>query len=176
MPCVLLLILTVPLIFPPGPCSIDTLARASSPKTERAWRLAERNPQSPLRDDRGVRQFMLVDFCMWVKYSLRSLDKWARTTLEDKKRLRGYIRHRGMNNDLVFPLKLAPHLPEAWIVGVSRRDVIENVDPDLVQDDRLFGVRPSVIDYRAKDHSGFRGGDLDVSSDALLGIRTNGVV
>lgn len=55
------------LAFPSGVFSTDTLTRASSPKTDRAYRLAARKLQSPLRAAAGVRHFMLVEEMMWSR-------------------------------------------------------------------------------------------------------------
>lgn len=73
MPWVLLRIRIWPAMGASPGFSIERFASASSPKILLAYMFAERKPQSPSNCFSGVRQLMLVDAMMCLRYSLKSL-------------------------------------------------------------------------------------------------------
>ncbi len=70
MPCVLERILIKPPNLPLGNFSMETFTNASSPKTERAYRFADKKAMSPSRADSGERHLMFVHAMMWSRKAL----------------------------------------------------------------------------------------------------------
>lgn len=67
IPCVFDRMRTCPVNVPSASFSIDRFASASSPKSDRAYKFADKNPQSPSSAASGVRQAMLVEDMMWAR-------------------------------------------------------------------------------------------------------------
>lgn len=110
--------------------SIDKLASASSPNRLRAHRLADKKSQSPERAASGVRQAMLVDFMMWLRYWRRSLGGSGMVSIAGWKEEGKVLRYGGADVDLVLPLELSPHASElcdSRQVQLVSRDWIKNI-------------------------------------------------
>lgn len=91
IPCVLLRILTWPCIKPvPSTFSILKFANASSPKTLRAYKLADKKSHSPERAASGVRHAIFVDFMICARYWRRSLRVIKLESQRYTERLTGY--------------------------------------------------------------------------------------
>mmetsp|Transcript_21988 Transcript_21988/g.51126 ORF Transcript_21988/g.51126 Transcript_21988/m.51126 type:complete len:255 (+) Transcript_21988:250-1014(+) len=72
-----------------------------------------------------------------------------------------------VHSHLVLPLELGPHGAEEEVGARRGRDVVHDVDVDIVQHDaRAVSVERArrVVDDRAEDDAGLRGGHLDVGA------------
>mmetsp|Transcript_10832 Transcript_10832/g.28114 ORF Transcript_10832/g.28114 Transcript_10832/m.28114 type:complete len:938 (-) Transcript_10832:320-3133(-) len=83
-----------------------------------------------------------------------------------------------VDGHLVLPLELGPHRAEGEVRARRWRDVVHDVDVDVVQHDaRAVGVRGAggVVHDRAEDDARLGGGDLDVGADRARLARCEGV-
>mmetsp|Transcript_6423 Transcript_6423/g.12463 ORF Transcript_6423/g.12463 Transcript_6423/m.12463 type:complete len:1013 (-) Transcript_6423:147-3185(-) len=95
------------------------------------------------------------------------------------------VRHRRVDRHLVLPLELGPHAAELQERAEGRRDVVHDVDVDVVEDDHvgplgrggaLRGALRVVVHDVAVDDARLGRGHLDVGPDGDAGVRRHRVV
>ena len=135
IPCVLERIRIYPLSLPfeSSFFSTETFTRASSPKTDFAYKFAAKNEDAPCNDDLGVRQHMLVDATICSRNSFRASIFVEIATL---------FSHSNS----------APHMPKCLIRASCRSNIVHDIKMDVVQVNICFlGGARLVVHNRTKN-------------------------